>query len=199
MVSTPIGQRKNLLYGVQRFYLAPYTVATDTAEPNVADTVTLGTDWGGGWVLQGFTTGGLVMDWKPKTNDMMVEESSIPGAIAVDTIDLSLSTELAEATLANMKTAFGGGKITVTAPGVGQPGKSVLTLSSSLDVLCAGFEGTNAVGMPRRVYIPKVISVADVKTNFRRAADLQTYPTTLRAICDPTQVVITDITAAATS
>ena len=58
--------------------------------------------------------------------------------------------------------------------------------------LAVGFDGINPYGFFRRVYIPSVLSVASVTTAYRRAAAERQYAVQLRAVCDPSLIVIRD-------
>ena len=143
----------------------------------------------------GGTQQGVKLTKNPKTIDITIEEQMTPANVVVDTEDINVSTALSEDTLANMQIAYGGGTIVVQAPTSSLIGKSTLTLADSLSLLSVGFEAVNSFGYWRRVYIPKVVSTAQVDTSYRRAAQLRLYPVMLRAICDPTLIEIIDQTA----
>ncbi len=189
----------NVMVGVAQLYVAPFGQATPgEPEPMVANSVLLGTAWGGNWVAMGATEQGVKVTVAPKTTDILVEEQMTPALVTVDSMDISVATTFSEDTLANMKIAYGGGAITTVAPGVGVPGTSELALADSLELLSVGFEGVNPFGFYRRYYLPKVVSVASVDTSYRRAAAARLYPVNLRAICDPATIAVIDMTAVAT-
>lgn len=182
----------NVLVGTALLYVAPYGSA---GEPMPADTIALGSAWGGNWVAMGGTQQGVKITVNPKTIDIMIEEQMTPAQVVVDTEDIRVDTTLSEDIIANMKLAYGGGTIVTQAPTVSLIGKTTLTLADSLDLLSVGFEARNSFGLFRRVYIPKVVSIATVATDYRRAAVQRLYPVTLRAICDPTLITIEEQTA----
>lgn len=186
----------NVLVGEAQLYVAPYGSGGEPL-PNM-DTVLLGTPWGGNWVAMGGTMQGVKFSKNPKTVDIRIEEQSPPVNVLIDTQDISVMTSLSEDTIANMKVAYGGGIITTVAAASGVVGKSKLVLSDTLDKLSIGFEGQDSAGFYRRVYIPKVISAAQVDTEYRRAAQQRLYPTTFRAICAVNLIQIVEMTAAAT-
>jgi hypothetical protein len=189
----------NVIVGAAQMYFAPWGEATvGEGEPMPADTVPLGTPWGGNWVAIGGTEQGVKFTANPKIVKLMIEEQRTPADVVVDTEDVTVITTLSEDTLANMKLAYGGGAIVTQAATGTVIGKSTLTLSDTLDTLSVGFEAVNAFGYFRRVYVPKVISAASVDTTYRRAAKQRLYPVTLSAICDPTLIVIVDQTAPVT-
>jgi len=182
----------NVLVGIARIYTAPSGTAA------VADTIVAGDAWGSPWTYIGATEEGLELAFGTTTSDIRVEEQATPVITVTTEVNVELRFALSEDTVESMKLAYGaGGTIATIATGTGIAAKKRLTLSSSLTRLTAGFEGVNAAGFPRRVYVPAVLSVGDVATQYRRAANNRNYPTVLRAICDPSQIVIDDWTAAA--
>jgi hypothetical protein len=75
------------------------------------------------------------------------------------------------------------------------PATSILTLQDALEQVAVGFEALNSFGLCRRVYVPIAISAAKVNTSYRRAKGARLYPITIRAICPPNLITITDATA----
>lgn len=188
-----------VMVGEAQLYYAPFGEATPgQGEPMPADTVALGTSWGGNWVAIGGTLEGVKLSKNPKTVDIRIEEQSPPADVVIDTQDISVMTTLSEEAVTNMKLAYGGGVITTQAPTTSLIGKSTLVLSDVLDLLSVGFEGINPEGFWVRAYIPKVVSAAQVDTSFRRAAQQRLWPVTLRAICPVSQIQVVEMTAAHT-
>lgn len=172
-----------------------YTAPANTTPP--ADTVADGTTWTAPWTYVGATEEGVSLAVGTDTGDIRVEEQSTPVLIVVNSKNVRILAALSEDTIENMKLAYGGGTLTTTAAATGVPGTKKLALSNSVSVLAAGFEGVNAFGFYRRVYIPQVLSVADITTAYRRSTNNRSYAIELRAICDPSLITITDKTAAA--
>lgn len=181
----------NVIVGEATLYIGP----ANTAMPD--DTVALGEAWPVGWTYIGATDAGVTLTVSTNTQDITIEEQSTPALVTVTSKDVTVACALAEDTIANMKTAYGGGTLTTQVAATGTIGKSTLTLSDTLDQLAVGFEGVNPEGFFRRVYIPVVVSVASVGTSYRRAAAKRMYPISLRAICAPSSIEIVDMTAAA--
>lgn len=192
----PTFDTTQVLYGVGYLMTAP------VGTPLPAD-VDLGdsTKWLGmvptPWSYIGSTEAGVNTNFNPNMTDLNIEEQSIPVASLVNTATYEITTSLSEETLGKINLAYGGGgSISVTASGVGQPGKSVLTLSSNFPVLTSAILGRNNLGFPRVFYVPRVQSAGQVQTAYRRAAQQRLYPLTLHALCDLTQIQVIDITAA---
>jgi hypothetical protein len=183
----------NVLVGISWLYLAP----GDTAM--VADSVAYGGTWTAPWTYVGATEEGVSQSFERDINFHRIEEQSSPVAVTVNESTISISTNLAEHTLENMKTSFGGGEIVTTAAGTGQIGKKTLTLSDELDFLAVGLEGKNPEGFFRRLYIPRVVSVASVETAHRRSETKKLLPVTLQAVCDISEIEIVDMTAVASA
>lgn len=187
---------QNVIVGLAQMWVAPFG-ETDAGEgePMPADSIAQGADWGGLWLPVGGTQQGVKLSKNPKTVDITIEEQSTPVNVLIDTQDISLMTSLSEDTIANMKLAYGGGTITVQAADGSHIGKQTLVLSDTLDLLSVGFEGISPEGFWRRASFPKVVSAAQVDTEYRRAAQQRLYPTTFRVICAVGDIEIVDMVA----
>lgn len=191
---------QNVIVGMAQVWTAPggFT-STPTpgtpVTPMVADTVELDSDYPSPWTPIGATEQGVSFAVNPTVQDIDIEEIPVPALVTKTKEEVLVNFTMAEDTIDNMKLAYGGGTKTVTAPGVSTPGTSQLSLSYSLDQLAVGFDGINPFGFFRRVYIPSVLSVASVTTAYRRAAAERQYAVQLRAVCDPSLIIIRDKTA----
>lgn len=191
----------NVLYGVGILMTqANPSPGVGAAVPTDAN-LGVGASWlAAGWNYVGATEAGVTLTFNPTTQHINIEEQPTPVGVAVTTADLSITTNLSEETLENIQLAWGnGGSITTTPAGAGQPGKSVLTLSTSFQTVSAALIGMNQLGYARVLYIPEVVSAGQVQTAFRRAAQQRLYPLTLSAICPFNSITWTDLTAVATS
>lgn len=161
----------------------------------------VGSAWlGAGWTYNGATEAGVTLTFNAATQNIMIEEQPTPADVTVNTTDIQITTNLSEETLAHINLTWGnGGTTAVTPAGAGQPGKSVLTLSTNFQTLSAALIGQNQEGFARVFYIPEVISAGQVQTAFRRAAQQRLYPLTLSAICPLNTIYWVDLTAVATS
>jgi hypothetical protein len=191
----PTWDTDNVLFGVGYLFTAPYLTALPTDE-NLGDA----SQWvASSWMYAGATDQGVTTTFNPSMSNIQIEEQVTPVASVVSTATYQITFSMAEETIANINIAYGaGGTNTVTAAGTGQPGKTVLNLSSNFKLLAAAVLGKNEEGYPRVFYIPKVNSAGQVQTAFRRAADKRMYPVTLNALCDLSEMEVIDITAAAT-
>jgi hypothetical protein len=191
----------NVLFGVGILFTAPNpSLGVGATVPSDAN-LGVGSSWiGAGWSYVGATDAGVTMTFNPTTQNITIEEQPTPVGVAVSTADLQITANLSEETLAHINLAWGNGASTaVTAAGAGQPGKSVLTLSTSFQTLSVALVGQNQLGFARVLYIPVVVSAGQVQTAFRRAAQQRLYPVTLTAICPFNAITWTDLTAVATS
>jgi hypothetical protein len=199
--SPPNYTTTNVLFGTGILFTSP------NPSPGVGATVPsdqnlgVGSSWLGlGWAYVGATEAGVTLTFNPTTQNINIEEQPTPVGVAVNTADLSITANMSEETLSNVNLAWGnGGSVAVTAPGAGQPGKSVLTLSTNFQTLSVALVGKNQLGFARVLYIPVVVSAGQVQTAFRRAAQQRLYPVTLSAICPFSSITWTDLTAIATS
>lgn len=187
------GNKVNL--GLAAVFIGAYNPTTPLALP--ADTVALGGSWPVGFTAIGATKEGVTLRFARTTNKLYIEEQSTPIRNETETTEVQVMAEFAEDTIETMKTAFGGGTITVTAPATGQPGKSRLIVAQDMDKLTLGLEMKNSFGLPRRILIPLVNSTADVEIINRRAAALRTYKVTFEALCPLSTILFDEITAPA--
>jgi hypothetical protein len=188
MAETPTYTAGNVFVGIASLFTAPANTPApaDSVAQNAISTP---------WVPVGATEEGVSLQWQRSLQDIHVEEQSTPVNTQVTSSTFNVNTSLSEDTIATMKLAFGGGTITTVAPGTTQVGKSVLTLSDTLDQLAVVMEAQNPLSFWRRLYIPSVLSVAEVTTAYRRAANNRSYSLQLRAVCAINQIQMTDMTA----
>lgn len=184
-----------VLTGMASVYLAPYNPTTPVSLP--ADTVALGTAWTSPWVPIGATMEGVSFQYSRETEQISIEEQMTPVDERTSSLTFTVEVELAQDTLQTMKWAYGGGTITTTAAATGTPGTSTLQISDEMEDLVLGLEGQNDKGFWRRILIPRVKSVADVTTNYRRSNSPRTYAVSLRSLVAPSAVTIKNQDAAA--
>lgn len=201
LYTPPAYTSTNVIYGTGILLTAPNPSlgvgATVPSDQNLG----VGSSWLGlGWSYVGATEAGVTLTFNPTVQDINIEEQPTPVGVAVSTAQLTVTANLSEETLAHINLAWGNGATTaVTAPGAGQPGKTVLTLSTNFATVSCALIGMNQLGFARVLYIPTVVSAGQVQTAFRRAAQQRLYPLTLTAICPYNTITFTDLTAIATS
>jgi hypothetical protein len=196
LYTPPAYAASNVLYGIGVLFTGP----PGTALPSDQN-LGVGSSWvSGGWSYIGSTEQGVSLTFNPTTSDIRIEEQQTPVAALVSDVAIQITTSLSEETLSNIQLAWGNaGTVAVTAAGASQPGKSVLTLSTSFASLACALIGKNQLGFARVLSIPLVMSAGSVKTDFRRAANARLYPLSLNAISPLSDITITDLTSIATS
>lgn len=194
--SPPSYTTGNVIYGTGILF----TAATGTSVPSDAN-LGVGSAWTGlGWAYVGALLDGVTVTFNPTTQDINIEEQPTPVAVAVTTANLTITCNMSEETLANVNLAWGNaGSIAVTPAGAGQPGKSVLTLSTTLTQVATTLIGKNAAGYAGVLSIPQVISAGQVQTAYRRAAQQRVYPLTLNSVCPFSNITWTYLQSPATS
>lgn len=194
--SAPNYSTTNVLYGIGILF----TATVGTAVPSDQN-LGVASAWTGlGWAYVGATEAGVTVTFNPTTQDLNIEEQPTPVATIVGTATLQVTCSLSEETLQTVNLSWGnGGSIAVTPAGAGQPGKSVLTLSTNFQSMACALVGRNQLGYARVLNIPQVMSAGQVQTAYRRAAQQRLYPLTLNTICAFNQITWTDLTAIATS
>jgi len=189
----PTYDRTTVMVGVAAVYVGAYSATTPLALPT--DTVALGGAWPVGWTAIGATEEGVTLAVARETEDIAIEEQMTPVDVTTSSMDVRVEVSLSEDTLETMKLAYGGGTITTTAAGVGTIGKKELVIASDLDKLTLGFECKNSYGFFRRMLIPLSLSIADVETAYRRAANARRYKTSFRTLVKPEDIIIREKTA----
>jgi hypothetical protein len=196
LYTPPAVNTQNVLYGVGLVYTSPVGTALPS-DQNLG----VGSSWtGGGWAYIGATDAGVSLTYNPSTVDISIEEQPTPVATLVDKATAEVTFDFNEETLANINIAYGGAStIAVTAPGASQPGKSVLSLSVNITQLACAVVGKNQLGFARVLSIPAIMSVGQVKTDYRRSANQRMYPTTFSSVCPFDEIQWIDLTSLATS
>lgn len=189
----PPYNKDNVNVGLASMYVQPYNKAVPATLP--ADTVNLGIAWTGPWTSLGATDNGLEFAFNRKTTDVMIEEQIVPVDTQTQSLLFQMNVTLAEDTLQTMKLAYGGGTITDVAATATTPGIRTLTIATDLDAFAFGFEVKNESGFWRRYLVPKVKSVANVKTSFVRAKDKRMYAVTFQSLVRPEDVIVREKTA----
>ena len=186
----------NVVYGVGIVMTAPINTNLPS-DQNLG----VGASWlSGGWSYIGCTDAGVSVTWNPTTVDVSIEEQPTPVAVIVDKATAQITFDFSEETLTNINLAYGGaGTITPTSAGASQPGKNVLTLSTSFPQLACAVISKNQLGFARVMSIPAIMSTGQVKTDYRRSANQRLYPTTFNTICPFNQISWVDLTSVATS
>jgi len=191
----PAYTRANVLTGMAALFLQDMT---DTPAVLPPDSQAVGTAFPVPWTAVGASEQGLQFNFQRQTNNITIEEQITPVDEETTGATIELAITLSEDTLQVMRWAFGGGTITVTAPGVGQVGKSELQLSSQMQHFSAAFEGVNQYGFWRRVLVPDVLSTGQVQSQYRNAANQRMYACTFSAVSAPEDIQIVEMTAEAT-
>lgn len=192
---TPPFNGNNVNTGLASCYVQPWSLGSPATLP--ADTVALGTTWAGPWVPLGASDSGLSFSFSRKTNNIMIEEQVVEVDVNTTSLAFTMDITLAEDTLQTMKLAYGGGTITTTAASSGVTGTRVLQISSDMDSFAFGFEVKNELGFARRILVPKVKSVANVKTVFSRAKEKRMYAVSFQSLVAPEAVIVREVTAVA--
>lgn len=172
---TPIYNPINILVGQVQLFIQNYNAGAPPSLP--ADSVLLGTPWGGSWLPAGATDTGIELSFQRKPMDITIEEQQTPVDQMSDSTAVMFNITLAEDTLQSMMWAMGGGVVTVNPPTTILPGVQVLTIASDLAKYAVGMEGKNQFGYYRRALLEPCTSVGTAKVDFRRANNKRMWAT----------------------
>jgi len=152
----------NLIQGPGKLYLAAFG-ATEPADIDV------GTVPDVDWTDVGYTKDGVELAIEQEYSELEVDQLvDVPGRRLI-LRDLKVTTNLAEATLANLKLAMGGG---TEDTGVGFESFEPLTPSGEPSYIALIIDGLAPNGLVRRVIIRKSLQIGSIE--FAYAKDEQT-------------------------
>lgn len=161
----------NILIGTTRVYYAP------VGEAKPADSLAVGTAWGGNWVLAGYTQGGVTWGATKETREIEADQTTLPIEEVTTKERHVFETVLVELTSTNLQLALDG-TATTTAAGASQVGKDELAGGGTvqMDKRAWGFEGihvdSSGSEFPVRVFIHRGTSV--INGNLQFAKDEET-------------------------
>lgn len=186
---TVVRTRENVFTGFADMYYGNAGLALPDE-----NAVARGGAWPAGWSSVGLTEDGMEFEVSKDTEDIQVEEILTPVRVAFTGVGVIARFSAAEDTVEMMQLAFGFGTIATTAAASGQIGKKRLTLNETLKEYSFGFEGDVPGGHWRRALLPNCISVGTVGTSYRKNGK-RLYPVEIRAICEPSDIIIDTKTA----
>lgn len=184
-----------VLVGSVRPFVQPYDPAVPPALP--ANSIPVNGAWPSSWTELGATMNGLEFDFSRKTKKIEIDETPTPLGYTTDSVDFMFGLELAEDTLETWQLSYGGGTISTTAAASGTVGTRQLHISRELQNFSFAFEGKNEKQMFRRVLVPIVLSVANMKTAYNRSTKQRTYKVQFTSLVDIDQVTILEQNAVA--
>lgn len=171
---------------------AGYFGLPNTAPP--AHNVPLFGDWGPGWAAAGATNEGWSLNGDQSTTQHRIEEQANAVRNTLDQRTFGVNAALAEDTLKNVRTSFGGGTITTSVEG----GKLItrFTLADDIEEFSVGLDMATVGGKIRRIVIPRATTGASVSVGFRRTADKRLWPVQFVATCASDEIEIYEIEVA---
>lgn len=190
----------NVVVGMAMLMLKPWVRTDPILDLADWDDVPLFTPDDAAWadfVSAGATNEGFKVNVETSTTQITIEEQSTPVGETIESKMIGIEAVLAEATMESMRYSWGGSDITVVAAGVGQVGKSSMTLTDDVNYYVGVLETRNFNGLARRLGVPKMSITGSGEVSFRRAADKQMFPIRCASLCKPTDIQVVDITAPA--
>lgn len=188
----------NVVVGNANLYYKAWNATTPATLVPDNTAIFTSTTWEtAGWTVAGATNEGFKVNFEKSTTQIMIEEQSTPVQETIESANVGIEAELAEATIENMKLAWNGSAITTVAAASGVPGTKKMTLTDTVQYWAVALETKNLNGFARRILVPKMTAVGSGETVFRRAAEKQMHPMRWSMMCKPTDVQVVDITAAA--
>jgi hypothetical protein len=184
---------QEVMLGPGYFYIAPHTSGVPEAPPAFTTALTLTDDPAGNWVDVGFSEDGWSFAGQNVFSFWTPAELVDPVVTVKDSAEYHMRGVMAQFSLENLKTALSGGTITEDTPGVSMTSPTlqsyVPALSSSFDFLSAlfivenyGFNFTSTENCIRHIYMPYVVSVAEVEVPHTKGANPSLLGVDLQAI-----------------
>lgn len=157
----------------------------------------LGTAWASPWVYTGATAEGWTLGGNKATQQIPIEEQSVPAKTLITSLDITFSADLMEDKPESLLYSLGVGNLTTTAAATGVPGYTTLNLNDVMNDYAVGLDVPNSYGFWDRFFIPHSFSTGDLSVVFRRAEAAKQFGVELHANCRPDQIIIQQVTAAA--
>lgn len=167
----------NVALGVGSLYTAPM----DTARPT--DALIVNDAIAAPWTFVGATHQGATMTYDQTVQEIRIEEQSLPVRRLKIETKFNLTLALSEDTMSNIALAYSANLAVIAAgiAGSGTAAKTRISLQDTLALSAILFRMLNSFGVPRTLYIPRVVQGGNVATPLRRVAEQRVYPITLEA------------------
>ena len=175
------------------FYVAPHTAGAPEAKPTFDDTITPTTVPGGNWADVGYSEDGWSLAASNEFSDWTPAELVDPVITVKDSAEYLFRGVMAQFTLENLQIALAGG--TITEDAAGSAGISagyrhyIPAASTDFDYFSVLFrvalQGTNdgtSDSLTRDVYIPAIVSAAEIEVPHTKGANPSLMGVELRAI-----------------
>lgn len=184
---------QEVLLGPGYFYVAPHTAGAPEAAPSFTASLELTTAPGGNWVDVGYSEDGWAMAGSNQFSFWTPAEEVDPIVTVKDSAEYFFRGVLAQFSLENLKLALSGG--TITQDSAGTPATTpglrhyIPSSSTGFDYFSALFvtalneiNDTTSTACVRHVYVPAVVSVAEVEVRHTKGANPALMGIELRAI-----------------
>lgn len=192
---------QEVMLGPGYFYIAPHTSGVPEAPPAFTGALKLTDDPAGNWVDVGFSEDGWSFAGQNVFSFWTPAELVDPVATVKDSAEYHFRGVMAQFSLENLKTALSGGTIVEDTAGVSMTSPTLRhynpAASSSFEFLSAlfivenyGFNFTSSENCIRHIYIPFVVSVAEVEVPHTKGANPSLMGVDLQAIKGTGSVII---------
>src|SRR6185295_3802440 len=161
--------------------------AYSTANTFPADSVGVGTAWGSGWIILGYSTGGIEFNAQSDYNELKVDQTPVAIINVAIGQTVELASNLVEITVPTLQLATGQGTIGTSA---GTAGHTQLDIAGNPTITYYGV-GADAQmqdGYPLRVFLPRAQSVGQVQAQIN-AEQLSQIAARFRATPDANSVI----------
>lgn len=164
MPNRPTVNASYVIVGSARLIVAP----TGTTIPVLDGTVQPVT-WNAAFEEVGSTEDGTVLNYQATPKEHYVDEQPTPVKVTLDKEVASISANLAEATLENLKAAIAASTLSTGAADATHAGFSKLEVGGGeLTEVIVGLEGLNELGRQRIIVGYRAIAFANLKMSFKR-------------------------------
>jgi len=181
------------MIGPGYFYIAPHTAGVPEAAPSFTGALTLTDAPGGNWADVGYSEDGWNFAGQNVFSFWTPAELVDPVATVKDSAEYHMRGVMAQFSLENLQTALSGGVITEDTAGVSMTSPTlrhyIPSGSANFDYFSAlfivenyGFNFTSSENCIRHLYIPYVVSVAEVEVPHTKGANPSLLGVDLQAI-----------------
>lgn len=185
-------QIRNILVGYGDLYFADY----ENFEPIALPDFTGGSfrdafDGDEGWSYAGATQEGVELAWEPEYGEVEVDQLGDAAVMFFERASVTVSTQLAEATLENLLVAWGfedsflESDTTTSTFSIGVPGQD--PVERSVAIVGKGAAADDGTPRERLYHGRRVLSIEGSSLAMRRGENTA-YPVSLRLLADPSEV-----------
>ena len=148
------------------------------------------------WTSPGGTVEGVKFAFDSEIKEWTIEEQTTP-VKRTKTRKFSVTADLAESTLPNLKLTLGGGTLSTVVGSGSVPTRTSVRLTENFDTVAILLDGIGVNGAILRAYVPVMDTDGKLEVENRATETYRKFSLNLAALCPPDQIEVYELSAAA--